>query len=145
VRAEEIEGEFIFYRLGNECTTAVGYDYVWGQTRNSLTYANNIKMKLSVIFGVFHMCLGIGIKGTNAIYFRQFVVLICEVFAGFIILFGLFGWMDVLIFLKWFYPLDIEDRTIINWDELEDQLNQDNEFDPKFKGDYDNEHMPSIV
>jgi V-type H+-transporting ATPase subunit a len=80
-------------------------------------------MKLSVIFGVFHMCLGIGIKGSNAVYFRKFVVLICEVFAGFFILFGLFGWMDILIFLKWFYPLDIEDRTIINWDELEDQLN----------------------
>ena len=53
--------------------------------------------------------------------------------------------MDVLIFLKWFYPLDIEDRTIINYDEVEAELNQDNPAEPKFKGDYDNEHMPSIV
>ncbi len=60
-------------------------------------------MKLSVIFGVFHMSMGIIIKGTNAIYFRKWAVLICEVFAGFIILFALFGWMDILIFLKWFY------------------------------------------
>ena len=102
-------------------------------------------MKLSVIFGVFHMCLGIVLKGTNAIYFRQIAVLICEVFAGFVILFGLFGWMDLLIFLKWFYPLDIQDRTIVNNDELMDQLEQDNAGEPKFKGDYDNEHMPSIV
>ena len=77
-------------------------------------------MKLSVIFGVFDMCLGIVLKGTNAIYFRQISVLICEVFAGFVILFGLFGWMDLLIFLKWFYPLDIQDRTIVNNDELMD-------------------------
>jgi len=102
-------------------------------------------MKLSVIFGVFHMCLGIAIKGTNAIYFSRIVVLLCEVIGGFIILFFLFGWMDVLIFMKWFYPLDIDDRTIVNYDELEDQLNQDNPIEPKFKGDYDNEHMPSIV
>jgi hypothetical protein len=102
-------------------------------------------MKLSVIFGIFHMCLGILIKGTNAIYFRQIVVLFCEVIGGFIILFGLFGWMDLLIFFKWFYPLDIEDKTIINQEELEDGLNQDNIVEPKFKGDYDNEHMPSIV
>lgn len=53
--------------------------------------------------------------------------------------------MDILIFLKWFYPLDIQDRTIVNQDELDDQLEQDNAGEPKFKGDYDNEHMPSIV
>jgi len=53
------------------------------------------------------MLIGIILKGTNAIYFKSVVVLICEVFAGFIILFGLFGWMDLLIFFKWFYPVDI--------------------------------------
>lgn len=64
-------------------------------------------MKTSVIFGVLHMLIGILIKGTNAIYFRQAVVFICEVIGGFAILFGLFGWMDLLIFFKWFYPVDI--------------------------------------
>lgn len=82
-------------------------DSVWGLTRNSLSVANNIKMKTSVIFGVLHMLIGILIKGTNAIYFRQAVVFICEVIGGFAILFGLFGWMDLLIFFKWFYPVDI--------------------------------------
>lgn len=92
-------------------------------------------MKLSVIFGVFHMSMGIIIKGTNAIYFRKWAVLICEVFAGFIILFALFGWMDILIFLKWFYPLDIEDRTIVNEAEIHDELEQDVPAEPIFKGD----------
>jgi vacuolar-type H+-ATPase subunit I/STV1 len=66
-------------------------------------------MKLSVIFGVLHMCIGIATKGGNAVYFRQWATLICEVATGFVILLGLFGWMDLLIYAKWFYPLDIED------------------------------------
>lgn len=28
---------------------------------------------------------------------------------------------------------------------MEDELHQDNSPEPKFKGDYDNQHMPSIV
>lgn len=54
--------------------------------------------------------------------------------------------MDVLIFAKWFYPLNIEDTTIISSDELEDRLQQDETVDTiDTKGDYDNQHMPSII
>jgi hypothetical protein len=35
-------------------------------------------------------------------------VLITEVIVGLIILFGLFGWMDILIFAKWFGAVNIE-------------------------------------
>jgi hypothetical protein len=35
-------------------------------------------------------------------------VLITEVIVGLIILFGLFGWMDTLIFAKWFAAVNIE-------------------------------------
>ena len=79
-------------------------------------------MKISVIFGVLHMLIGVATKGGNAIYFKRWVVLITEVFTGIIILFGLFGWMDVLIFAKWLYPLDTEDTTIVNTDDVEDRL-----------------------
>jgi len=54
--------------------------------------------------------------------------------------------MDVLIFAKWFYPVNIEDTTIIDSDELEDRLNQDTGVDNiDTKGDYDNQRMPSII
>jgi hypothetical protein len=59
-------------------------------------------MKMAVIIGVLHMTKGIIIKGINAIYFRDWLVLFFEVITGIIILGGLFGWMDVLIFGKWF-------------------------------------------
>ena len=75
---------------------------MWGLSSARLTFTNNIKMKLSVIVGILHMLSGIVIKGTNAVYFGELATLFCEVFTGFIILFGLFGWMDVLIFAKWF-------------------------------------------
>ncbi len=35
-------------------------------------------------------------------------MLITEVIVGLIILFGLFGWMDILIFAKWFGAVNIE-------------------------------------
>lgn len=102
-------------------------------------------MKLSVIMGVLHMMIGIICKGTNAIFFRRWVVLFTEVLAGSVILLGLFGWMDFLIYAKWFKTLNVEDRTILNHDELNDTLNQDEPATPIFKGDWQNEHTPSIV
>ena len=43
---------------------------------------------------------------------------------GFILI-GLFGFMDILIYGKWFKELDIQDKTIINQDVLFDKLSQD--------------------
>jgi V-type H+-transporting ATPase subunit a len=59
-------------------------------------------MKMAVIIGVFHMMKGICVKGFNAVFFRNWIVFIFEVVTGLIILGGLFGWMDVLIYGKWF-------------------------------------------
>jgi len=68
-------------------------------------------MKLSVIFGVLHMSMGILHKGTNCVYFRDWPSLVTEVIAGLIILLGLFGWMDLLVIAKWLTPLNIEDDS----------------------------------
>lgn len=53
--------------------------------------------------------------------------------------------MDALIYAKWFHRLDIYDKTLINENELFENLNQDDDALPKFKGDYENEHMPSVI
>ncbi len=68
-------------------------------------------MKISVIFGIIHMTIGIMIKATNTIYKKDFSSFMCEVVTGLIILLGLFGYMDLLIFLKWFIKFDIDDPT----------------------------------
>jgi hypothetical protein len=76
-------------------------DYVWGMSSGRLAFANGIKMKMSVIFGIFHMNLGILVKGTNAMFKRNWPVFLLEVVGGLVILNGLFGWMDILVFAKW--------------------------------------------
>ena len=140
-----IEGDYTYLRNSHQCNYAVGFDPVWALTKTRLTFSNNVKMKLAVIMGVIHMSIGIVIKGSNALYFRRWADLWTEVCTGLVILLGLFGWMDVLIYAKWFHYLDIEDKTILNEEELLDSLNQDLDATPKYKGDYDNEHMPSVI
>jgi len=38
---------------------------------NELAFQNSLKMKLAVILGIGHMCMGIILKGANAIHFRK--------------------------------------------------------------------------
>lgn len=79
-------------------------------------------MKLSVIFGVLHMTMGILHKGTNTIYFRDWPSFFTEVVAGLIILLGLFGWMDLLIMAKWLHPLNIDDDSPATDKRCHDQM-----------------------
>lgn len=89
-----------------DCVYGFGLDPAWGLSPNLLTYTNNIKMKTSVCIGIIHMTIGIVCKGLNAVYFKQYIVLIFEVITGLIILLGLFGWMDLLIVAKWNYIMN---------------------------------------
>ena len=65
-----------------------------------------MKMKISVIIGVLHMSMGIVVKGMNSLYKKDMMVFWFEVVAGLIILNGLFGFMDILIIIKWLYPMN---------------------------------------
>jgi vacuolar-type H+-ATPase subunit I/STV1 len=67
-------------------------------------------MKLSVIMGIVHMTIGVIIKGTNNVFWRDWPSLIFEVIAGLVLLLGLFGWMDLLIYSKWFFPINYADN-----------------------------------
>ena len=88
-------------RKDTECTYPIGIDPVWYLSRQEISFLNSIKMKLGVILGVTHMSLGIVMKGLNArsrgnkldFYFEflpQLVMLVC-----------MFGYMDLLIVIKW--------------------------------------------
>jgi len=52
------------------------------------------------------MSMGIVTKGINTLYFGQKLAFCTEVITGLIILNGLFGWMDILIIVKWLYPMN---------------------------------------
>lgn len=61
-------------------------------------------MKLSVIFGVAQMTLGICMKAMNSIYFRQELDFYYEFIPQVVLLLSLFGWLDFLIIMKWLTP-----------------------------------------
>jgi len=89
------------------CVYPFGMDPTWFlDTQDILVVQNSMKMKLSVIIGVLHMSMGVVTKGLNALYMRNNMVFWTEVVTGMIILNGLFGWMDLLIVIKWLYPMN---------------------------------------
>lgn len=93
------------------CVYPFGLDPAWAISENSLQMSNAIKMKMSVIFGVLHMSFGVFIKGMNLIYSGKYLDMLTEVIPGFVILWGLFGWMDAQIIIKWFYNNNIDDTS----------------------------------
>lgn len=103
------ENPFYYMREDFNCNYPLGVDPVWGLSTARLTFTNQIKMKLSVIMGIVHMTIGVVIKGTNNIYHRDYPSFIFEVVTGLIMLLGMFGWMDLLIFAKWFFPHSFAD------------------------------------
>ena len=82
-------------------------DPTWFLSENDiLVVQDSMKMKISVIIGVLHMSMGIFTKGLNAMYTKDRMIFWTEVVTGMIILNGLFGWMDILIIIKWLYPMN---------------------------------------
>ena len=78
-----------------------GIDTVWYLSSNELAYVNSMKMKIAVILGVLHMTLGIVLRGSNALHFNKKLDFLFEFLPQLIILVALFGYMDLLIIMKW--------------------------------------------
>jgi V-type H+-transporting ATPase subunit a len=93
------------------CVHGLGVDPSWFIAENQLTFVNNMKMKMSVIFGVAQMSLGIFMKAFNAVHFGRMVDLFFEFFPQIILLWALFGWMNILIIAKWLTNWENEHRA----------------------------------
>lgn len=61
-------------------------------------------MKISVIFGVTQMSIGIFMKAFNSVHFRKPLDFLFEFLPQIILLSALFGWMNLLIIVKWLTP-----------------------------------------
>ena len=94
-----------------DCKYKFGVDPVWIISNNELTFVNSLKMKFSVIIGVFQMSMGIVLKGLNAIYDKNLVDCLFVFIPQLIFMLILFGYMDALIFLKWSVNYDNEEDT----------------------------------
>lgn len=58
-------------------------------------------MKMAIILGVSHMMIGIALKGINALHFGRLVDFIFEFIPQFVMMAVLFGYMALLIIVKW--------------------------------------------
>jgi len=105
------------------CVYAFGVDPAWHISGNELLFFNSMKMKMSVILGIIQMGVGVFLKGLNATYFKQPMDLYLEVLPMMAFAYGMFGYMIVLIFVKW----------SIDWDErmYMATCNEDNKLYPK--------------
>ena len=92
---EKINGKDVY------CSYKFGLDPIWYSTTNELAFVNSLKMKISVIFGVFQMVIGIILKGLNAAHEKNFTEFIFVFFPQVILMLIMFGYMDFLIFVKW--------------------------------------------
>lgn len=90
-----------FTRKDPKCIYPFGMDPKWQISINELSFHNSVKMKLSVILGVFHMLFGIVLKGINCIHFKNRLGFVFEFIPQIIFMSILFGYMDAMIFIKW--------------------------------------------
>jgi V-type H+-transporting ATPase subunit a len=85
-------------------TYGFGADPVWHGTRSELPFFNSVKMKMSVIMGVIQMFLGIGMSYLNHRHFKDKLSIICEFVPQVLFLGSIFGYLCLLMVIKWTTP-----------------------------------------
>lgn len=80
-----------------------GMDPIWQVARsNKIIFHNGYKMKISIIFGVFHMMFGVIMSLRNYRYFNDHLSVITAFAPQMIFLVALFFYLALLMFIKWF-------------------------------------------
>ena len=85
-------------------TYGFGVDPVWHGTRTELPFLNSVKMKMSVIMGVIQMMLGILMSLLNHRHFSDRLSIICEFVPQVLFLGSIFGYLCLLMVIKWTTP-----------------------------------------
>ncbi|RDX61434.1 V-type proton ATPase subunit a1, partial [Mucuna pruriens] len=78
-----------------------GVDPSWRGSRSELSFLNSMKMKMSILFGVAHMNLGIILSYFNARFFGSSLDIRYQFVPQMIFLNSLFGYLSLLIIVKW--------------------------------------------
>ncbi|XP_042042171.1 V-type proton ATPase subunit a1-like [Salvia splendens] len=82
-------------------TYPFGVDPSWRGSRSELPFLNSLKMKMSILFGVSQMNLGIIISYFNARFFNNSIDIKYQFVPQMIFLNSLFGYLSLLIIIKW--------------------------------------------
>jgi len=90
-----------------------GIDPAWHGSTNELLFMNSLKMKVSVLFGVTQMTVGILLRFSNSVSTSNYTDFFCECVPMMMFMICFFGYMDFLIMYKWVTPMD-NPPSIIN-------------------------------
>jgi len=90
-----------------------GVDPAWATAQNKLLFMNSLKMKLSVLFGVVQMFVGVLLRWANAMQDRSATDFFFECLPMMAFLLCFFGYMDYMILRKWTHRIE-EQPSIIN-------------------------------
>ncbi|XP_043713377.1 V-type proton ATPase subunit a2-like [Telopea speciosissima] len=82
-------------------TYPFGLDPKWHGSRSELPFLNSLKMKMSILIGVTQMNLGIVLSYFNAKFFGNGLNIWFQFIPQMIFLNSLFGYLSVLIIMKW--------------------------------------------
>ncbi|KAJ7522696.1 hypothetical protein O6H91_18G023200 [Diphasiastrum complanatum] len=82
-------------------TYPFGVDPVWHGSRSELPFLNSLKMKMSIVLGVIHMMLGIGLSYFNAKFFNNPLDIWYQFVPQVLFLGAMFGYLSLLIIIKW--------------------------------------------
>ena len=93
-----------FTRRFDENCHNFGIDWIWGIAGNATTFLNSFKMKFALIIGVVQMLLGLILKITNTVFFKNYTDLFFEAIPQFLFMFCIFGYMCLCIIIKWLTP-----------------------------------------
>lgn len=105
---EESEGGSTLVKKDPKCVYPFGLDPAWYGASNELAFFNSFKMKMAIILGVSQMILGTMLKMLNSIFFRSKLDFFFEWIPQITFLCCTFGYMVVLIFLKWATPYGVQ-------------------------------------
>lgn len=78
----------------------IGLDPIWQLADNKIIFLNTYKMKLSIIFGVFHMLFGVAMSLVNYTHFKKTINIIMDFIPQIVFLALLFGYMVFMMFFK---------------------------------------------
>jgi len=85
----------------NDGPTPFGVDVAWSEAENKLDFYNSFKMKNAVIIGIVQMTLGLVLSLCNYIHRKDWNRILFGFIPEVIFLFGTFGYMAVMIIIKW--------------------------------------------
>jgi len=78
-----------------------GVDPMWQKAANKMSFFNSFKMKISIVFGVAQMTLGISLSLINCLHFNDRRSIWFGFVPEMVFFLGIFGYLVVLIFSKW--------------------------------------------